>query len=145
MFNSVASERRRSFDQSHVTEIKETWTASSYWSRFTREQQGGVLKTLCESLFTGYFVPNSTTCVLLGNQVHIFFPPESGSQDQWISQASWLKMSSFSQIAKTFQEICDPLADRRLISPAMIFELGQGGVKVATSVCCYPEGKQKNV
>lgn len=44
---------------------------------------------------------------------------------------------------QTFQEICDPLAERRLISPAMIFELGQGGIKVATSVCCYPEGKQK--
>lgn len=44
---------------------------------------------------------------------------------------------------QTFQEICDPLAERRLIYPAMIFELGQGGVKVATSVCCYPEGKQK--
>lgn len=44
---------------------------------------------------------------------------------------------------QTFQEICDPLAERRLISAAMIFELGQEGVKVATFVCCYPEGKQK--
>lgn len=58
--------------------------------------------------------------------------------------STWLKMKSFSQITKLSKKCVLHWRERLLISPAMIFELGQGGVKVATSVAAILKAN-KNV